>query len=708
MKIQSLVHTKGILGLSLIGLLLASLLFYACWNPVQEKKQTEGIDIPAGQGTVRISIAPSSEREITPSYAFDQVTLSFKSNNGKTHGDEIIAGGASSKTVILDIATWEVSAIVYAQDGGNLIAVALGKGTVALVAGTPASLAITLYPVETGADGDLAYTVNLPASSLIQSAELAILEPGASSTVLETRDLTDSATGSISLAPGIYRVVLTVEGKGDVTGVATYSEYVYIAPHTTTAFSHTVGDGDFVQMITLSGTVSSNYTDVDTATLTFSAPGMPGATADVNTTTGAFSCTMPACGSATNFAMQVRLEYSSNSADTINAGTIPIYNDDPTTINLDINDIANAADFGFGVSPIAHAVANPSDWADAVADIINGGNNQNHVINLTGDVTLPGGTGYTFDTATHITVSIRGNHTMTLSSAGYILRVGASQTVIVRDIELHGLLSNTYALVSATNGGTLKMKGTAKIMHNTNESNSGNGGGVYVQNGAFFRMEGGEISDNTATNGGGVYVTSSTFWMEGGEISVNTATDGGGVYVYSGTFQIKGGTISGNTATSNGGGVYMGNDNNEGGSASVTMQGGEVSGNNAQNGGGVYVYSSQFYGPKSFFKMEGGGFTGNIATSNGGGVFISINSTFTMEGGAITNNTATNVGGGVYNHFISSEIGSGTGIFNILDTSVQAGIDDNHTTPDTTPTGPQVYSPSGASFTVGGIPAETY
>ena len=219
-----------------------------------------------------------------------------------------------------------------------------------------------------------------------------------------------------------------------------------------------------------------------------------------------------------------------------------------------------------------------------------------------------------------------------------------------------------------------------KVMH----FSVGTGSGVEV-NGGTFNMYGGTITGNTTTQrGGGVCVTgaSSAFNMYGGTISGNSATNGGGVYVESGKFTMNGNaSVTGNNATTgnkknpgNGGGVYVNsgtftmNDNAsitnnttdgaEGGvgvyrgtsTATFTMNGGTISGNNAiSRGGGVGVY-----GTDSAFIMNGGTITGNTAT-NGGGVFVKVtgggveSGKFEMNGSAsVSGNTATQNGGGVY------------------------------------------------------------
>ena len=148
--------------------------------------------------------------------------------------------------------------------------------------------------------------------------------------------------------------------------------------------------------------------------------------------------------------------------------------------------------------------------------------------------------------------------------------------------------------------------------------------------------EPGKITHNNA-KGSGVY-NIGTFTMNGGTISGNNAEYGGGVNNNNGTFIMNGGTISGNKANYNGCGV----DN----SGTFTMKDGTISENKAirdgnieSHGGGVYNHNN------GTFTMEGGTISGNKADYGGG---VENNRFFTMKGGTISGNNAT-FGGGVEN-----------------------------------------------------------
>ena len=213
------------------------------------------------------------------------------------------------------------------------------------------------------------------------------------------------------------------------------------------------------------------------------------------------------------------------------------------------------------------------------------------------------------------------------------------------------------------------------------------GGGVYVDGGGFT-MSGGTIGGtktgetNTATYGGGVYVTGK------GSFTMSASADGQNIP-----------SITGNNATENGGGVYV-----IGSSSTFKMTGGTIGGtdandaNTATNGGGVCVSKN------GSFEMSGSScITNNKATSYGGGVHISYASaTFTMKGGSITGNNAyksdyiSTFGGGVC---VGSGIFTVSGEVTVTD-NTKGGTKgaDGKFTGDTKN---NVYLPTGKTITIG-------
>jgi len=227
----------------------------------------------------------------------------------------------------------------------------------------------------------------------------------------------------------------------------------------------------------------------------------------------------------------------------------------------------------------------------------------------------------------------------------------------------------------AGNGSVFQMWDNAVIFQNKGFR----AGGVSIINRAFFKMEGGEISDNRSINdfnqesGGGVYLAAnSTFDMEGGKISQNRADIGAGVNVQFSVLNMSGNAqISDNTALLYGGGVYVRGLGFGISDAKLNMYSGTISDNEATGdsngyggfGGGVYVTQAGRFGNSFIFTIDDGAINDNTAI-NGGGVYIHDRGTFEMKGGTIGGNTASGDGGGVYTDIYANVYISGGTIGN--------------------------------------------
>ena len=240
-----------------------------------------------------------------------------------------------------------------------------------------------------------------------------------------------------------------------------------------------------------------------------------------------------------------------------------------------------------------------------------------------------------------------------------------------------------------------------------NRATGDGGGVYKSGSNSSFNTYGGSITGNTANSyGGGVYVDGGGFTMTGGSIGgtnendANTADRGGGVCVDCGKFTMSASadgqnipSITGNNATENGGGVYV-----IGSSSTFEMTGGSITGNNAAYGGGVCVSKN------GSFEMSGSScITNNKADSYGGGVNINYASaTFTMKGGSITGNNAyksdyiSTFGGGVC---VGSGIFTVSGEVTVTD-NTKGGTKgaDGKFTGDTKN---NVYLPTGKTITIG-------
>lgn len=127
---------------------------------------------------------------------------------------------------------------------------------------------------------------------------------------------------------------------------------------------------------------------------------------------------------------------------------------------------------------------------------------------------------------------------------------------------------------------------------------SGNGGGIYCVSQSEIQFSGIEFYNNTAKNGGAVYSGGANVltFSSGDIFSTNTATasvssttyealaGGGAIYVSGGSLSLPSGvTIHNNKADNSYGGGILAT-----GSASISLSA-SVSGNGAKNGGGAYV-----------------------------------------------------------------------------------------------------------------------
>lgn len=143
---------------------------------------------------------------------------------------------------------------------------------------------------------------------------------------------------------------------------------------------------------------------------------------------------------------------------------------------------------------------------------------------------------------------------------------------------------------------------------------------------------GGKVTGGTNS---GINVERGSLTIEGGEISGNSSGKGGGIYVKNGTLIMKGGSVRDNSSTLYGGGIYLTN-------STMTMSGGTVGANSASDrGGGIYLADA------SHVTITGGSVAENTAAT-GGGVCVCKNCTMTFSGGEISGNTAGATGGGVY------------------------------------------------------------
>ncbi|MCL2324782.1 MAG: hypothetical protein FWC48_04340 [Actinomycetia bacterium] len=198
-----------------------------------------------------------------------------------------------------------------------------------------------------------------------------------------------------------------------------------------------------------------------------------------------------------------------------------------------------------------------------------------------------------------------------------IYNEGGSSAIL---FETGGTISGNVATDSG--GGIYSTSANISIENAVIENNKAlNGGGIYFQDAnATLNFIGDTFNGNSAEErGGGLFIDAADFTMEGGVITQNSATYGGGIYMTTAgaTMTLLGDSIESNkalgtTATQGfGGGVYT--------VASVTVDGGDFKGNSANFGGGLFIDA----GNNASAVVSSGSFVSNTALTDGGAIWIS-------------------------------------------------------------------------------------
>ena len=323
---------------------------------------------------------------------------------------------------------------------------------------------------------------------------------------------------------------------------------------------------------------------------------------------------------------------------------------------------------------IMHTVTADTDFAKVVKNINASDVDDENVIELCADITLT--VNHTLKRNTTIKskdedrkISIEGSNAgITVAREGTVLNLGAKGYDKKLTIEGDGDAKIQAAFVTVSEGATANMyenvtlqnrksMGNACIVIMGSKSVFNMRGGVtencsraaIADSGATFHMFDGEIKD-CKVNGDGVILVNgeSKFIMDGGTISGCEADAGGGLYADNSTVTINNGTISECTAAiKEGGGLYADN-------STVTISGGTISGCKGVWGGGLYAENS------STIEISGGTISG-CTVGAGGGLFVD-SSTVRISGGIISKciTSDTGNGGGLYAYNSTLNITGGT------------------------------------------------
>lgn len=284
---------------------------------------------------------------------------------------------------------------------------------------------------------------------------------------------------------------------------------------------------------------------------------------------------------------------------------------------------------------IMHTVTADTDFAKVVKNINASDVDDENVIELCADITLT--VNHTLKRNTTIKskdedrkISIEGSNAgITVAREGTVLNLGAKGYDKKLTIEGDGDAKIQAAFVTVSEGATANMYENVTLQ---NRKSMGNACIVIMGSKSVFNMRGG-VTENCSR--AAIADSGATFHMFDGEIKDCKVKNGDGVILVNdeSKFIMDGGTISGCEADA-GGGLYAEK------SSTVNINNGTISGCTAGAGGGLYVVGSTL-------NIKGGTISECFVsdTGKGGGLFAD-QSTLTISGGTIKGNKAA-YGGGV-------------------------------------------------------------
>ena len=228
------------------------------------------------------------------------------------------------------------------------------------------------------------------------------------------------------------------------------------------------------------------------------------------------------------------------------------------------------------------------------------------------------------------------------SSQGGAIYLSTTGTLSVSNT----LFGHNSANTSGSDGGAMHLRADSTIdtCVFTDNSAQGDGGALYIQNGAVVDITDSDFDGNTADSGaGGVLINdASTTTIDGGEFTDNSALYGGVFYAYNAgsTLTLDSVTVDSNAAAAGGGVAY------------------------AASGGAIEATDSAFtYNEATGIGADGGAFaigtssslalttcdvSNNLALDHGGGIATSgTGTTVTLDQTDITSNSAGSYGGGI-------------------------------------------------------------
>ncbi|MBW8798685.1 MAG: hypothetical protein JF597_35470 [Streptomyces sp.] len=234
-------------------------------------------------------------------------------------------------------------------------------------------------------------------------------------------------------------------------------------------------------------------------------------------------------------------------------------------------------------------------------------------------------------------LTVRGGYVTSGDGAGIRVNSGGRLTLTKVDVTDNTATGNGGGIAVASNAWA-RIRSSYVAFNNADTGGGlSNAGSVYAENSEFAR-------NHARTAGGGIAQTGGTTFVGTSVIRRNTAAGvakiGGGVYVGSGTMEIDDSKITNNTDTGNrGGGIANG--------GILKLVKSEVSGNvvggTSGRGGGIYNTGGLTLKGTDVFRNSANG----PSTSVGGGI-ANDNGSVTLDHSTVRNNASTVAPGGVF------------------------------------------------------------
>lgn len=218
-----------------------------------------------------------------------------------------------------------------------------------------------------------------------------------------------------------------------------------------------------------------------------------------------------------------------------------------------------------------------------------------------------------------------------------------------------GTLSASQLWIDGAGDGGLYVSGGASVTLQdstfTNNSRSGDGGGISFDRQSSVTIANSHFEGNTATgSGGGLYIERGDLSLTESSFENNTADWGGGLYAAANysfyTWEVQSLSFIGNTATGSGGGAFL--DNYQATPSELSFEGNTAT----DDGGGLYArsmtvsdclfssnqagYGGGAYGPE----VQDSDFFDNTATGSGGAYVGAELSNVTIDGSSAPNGGA--------------------------------------------------------------------